>query len=291
MRLATISYQGQEQVAVVEERGLIPLAELITQYDLPTTWQTDMKHLITTALDELVIWYNGLSSPPRVPVIPFTEIQFLPLYRNPDKIWSIGLNYSDHAADLDEGTPELFPGSFMRPATTIIGFDDEIMLSPLSQRTTGEAELAIVIGKQTKDIAKDSWLDAVAGFTTIIDMTAEDILRHNPRFLTLAKAFDTFFSFGPVLITADEFTTDQVFNLEVSTIHNGQIHASNQVKNMRYPPDYLVSFHSQVMTLLPGDIIATGTPRARQIENGDTIGCNISGFYSLHNPVRRLSER
>lgn len=99
----------------------------------------------------------------------------------------------------------------------------------------------------------------MAGFTTIVDMTAEDILRINPRYLTRAKSFDTFFSFGPQLVTPDEVS--DVNELRVSTIINGDVYASNVVSNMTFPPDYLVSFHSRVMTLMPGDIILTGTAR------------------------------
>ena len=107
-------------------------------------------------------------------------------------------------------------------------------------------------------MAREDWLDAVAGFTTIVDMTAEDILRRNPRNLTQSKSFDTFFSFGPVFVTADEIA--DVRELKVRTIHNGEVHAENVVANMTFPPDFLVSYHSQIMTLLPGDIISTGTP-------------------------------
>lgn len=292
MRLATISINGVAQPALVVSSGVIPFSQLISLFDLPSEWLTDMKSIIQYFLDDMVEWYN--SQDIRVldekTTTSFAETQFLPLYTNPDKIWGIGLNYADHAADLDEGTPDKFPGSFMRPSTTIIGHRGTVQLPALSDGTTGEGELGIIIGKKCKDVDQSSWLDVVAGFTTIIDMTAEDILRHNPRYLTLSKSFDTYFSFGPVFISAEEFTTEQIMNLEVSTVHNDQVYAKNTVSNMRYPPDYLVAFHSQVMTLLPGDIISTGTPRAVKIHHGDRIGCFISGMYSLYNEVRRSNS-
>jgi 2-keto-4-pentenoate hydratase/2-oxohepta-3-ene-1,7-dioic acid hydratase in catechol pathway len=114
-------------------------------------------------------------------------------------------------------------------------------------------------------------------------MTAEDILRRNPRYLTLSKSFDTFFSFGPLLWTPDE--VEDVMSLQVSTVINGQIHASNVVANMTFPPDFLVSFHSKVMTLLPGDIISTGTPGAAPIRHEDRVECRIEGFEALLNFV------
>jgi 2-keto-4-pentenoate hydratase/2-oxohepta-3-ene-1,7-dioic acid hydratase in catechol pathway len=156
----------------------------------------------------------------------------------------------------------------------------------MSERTTAEAELGVIIGKRCRDVAREDWHSVVAGFTTIIDMTAEDILRRNPRFLTVCKSFDTFFSFGPQVLTPDEIP--DVMSLNVSTVINGAVHATNVVSNMTYPPDFLVSFHSQVMTLLPGDIISTGTPGAVPIADGDTVRCRIDGFEELENTVKDL---
>ena len=287
MRLATL-LDNPSSVAVVVDEGVIPLNRFISHFGLPTDWKTDMKSLIELYLDDFVQWYrNNYSFSEDLQPVRLSEVVFGPLLTNPGKIWGIGLNYADHAADLDESTPAIYPGSFMRPVTTIIGHNQTIQLPDLSQRTTGEGELGVIIGKKSKNIDRSNWLDAVAGFTTINDMTAEDILRLNPRYLTLAKSFDTYFSIGPVLITKDEFTTEQIMELEVCTVLNHQIHAKNQVKNMRYPPDFLVAFHSEVMTLLPGDIISTGTPRAVHINSGDTVSCYISGFYSLDNLVIR----
>lgn len=216
------------------------------------------------------------------------RFQYAPLYRTPPKIWGIGLNYADHARDLSEQAPTGFPASFMKPATSIIGYGESIQIPKLSERTTAEAELGVIIGKRCKDVAKENWLDVVAGFTTIIDMTAEDILRKNPRYLTLCKSFDTFFSFGPQLVTTDEI--EDVHKLKVSTIINGGVHAENTVDHMTFPPEELVSFHSKVMTLMPGDIISTGTPGASPIRDGDEVACRITGFSDLKNTVVDLKR-
>lgn len=116
-------------------------------------------------------------------------------------------------------------------------------------------------------------------------MTAEDILRKNPRYLTLAKSFDTFFSFGPELVTLDE--VGPLEELEVATVLNGEVRRKNMVSNMTFGPWSLVSFHSEVMTLAPGDAISTGTPGAVVLQDGDVVECRIEGFESLSNPVRR----
>ena len=173
----------------------------------------------------------------------------------------------------------------MRPDTTIIGPGDEVVLPAQSERVTAEAELAVIIGREVKDVPEEEAPSVVAGFTTVLDMTAEDILRWNPRYLTRSKSFDTFFSFGPELVTADQIA--DVDALEVSTVLNGEVRRKNVVSNMIFSPWSLVSFHSKVMTLLPGDIICTGTPGAVVIQEGDVVECRITGFESLSNPVVR----
>ena len=120
-------------------------------------------------------------------------------------------------------------------------------------------------------------------------MTAEDILEKNPRYLTRAKSFDTFFSFGPVLVTTDEI--EDLHQVEVATYINDELHRKNVVSNMTFKPEYLVSFHSKVMTLKPGDIISTGTPGAVKISDGDTVECRIEGFTTLKNSVVDLKNK
>ncbi|NUP90072.1 MAG: fumarylacetoacetate hydrolase family protein, partial [Candidatus Sumerlaeia bacterium] len=215
--------------------------------------------------------------------VPCQRVRFAPLLRRPRKIWGIGLNYREHAADLAETSPTAEPASFMKPDTAIIGPGETIRIPLLSERTTGEAELGIVIGRRCRDVPREAWLDAVAGFTTILDMTAEDILRRNPRNLTQAKSFDTFLALGPELRTPDE--VGDVSALRVRTVIDGRVHAENAVANMTFPPDFLVAYHSRIMTLLPGDIISTGTPGAAVLHHGATLECHIDGFTPLVNPV------
>lgn len=291
MRLSTIKLNGKEVASVVTTAGLVPV-EVINK-KLNQNWLTDMFWLIKSGqLEELNNWYRtgGKEKIENLEddAIPKDKADYAPLYRHPRKIWGIGLNYVDHAADLAEKAPNTEPASFMKPDTTIIGPGDTIKIPLQSNGTTAESELGVIFGKECKDVEREDWLSVVAGFTTIIDMTAEDILRKNPRYLTRAKSFDTFFSFGPELVTPDE--VEDVMNLKVATVINGKIHAQNVVSNMTFPPDYLVSFHSKVMTMLPGDIISTGTPRAVHISDGDVVECWIDGFESLKNPVKDLKK-
>ena len=236
--------------------------------------QSWFRSLDDTALDELA--GRAVSS---------GRVSYGPLYRRPRKIWGIGLNYAEHAGDLDETVPVSEPASFMRPDTTIVGPGDEIRLPEQSDRVTGEAELGVIVGREAKNVPVEDAPSVVAGFTTILDMTAEDILRKNPRYLTRSKSFDTFFSFGPHLVTPGE--VGEVEDLMVSTVLNGEVRRENTVSNMTFSPWELVAFHSRVMTLLPGDIISTGTPGAVEIRDGDVLECRIGGFGPLSNPVVR----
>ncbi|SEC13572.1 fumarylacetoacetate hydrolase family protein [Paenibacillus sp. GP183] len=289
MRLATIKLNGSEATAVVTENGVIPVETLNAKFN--KSWSTELlKLLMTGQLEEMKIWFqNGGKKDIKSiadEMIPLVQVNYGPLYRHPRKIWGIGLNYVEHAADLHEKAPSTEPASFMKPDTTIIGPGDEIQIPVQSKRTTAESELGIIIGKECKDVSEEDAQSVIAGFTTIIDMTAEDILEINPRYLTRSKSFNTFFSFGPQLVTPDE--VDDVLNLNVSTVINGSIHRRNVISNMTFRPWYLVSFHSKVMTLLPGDIISTGTPGAVVIRDGDVVACNIDGFESLVNRVKDL---
>ena len=286
MRLTTLRTDQGEVAALVHPRGALPLSALNDAAG--TQWSTTLQHLLERGqLEELQRWLetDGTSAVEAADaaVVPAERVSAGPLYRRPRKIWGIGLNYVEHAADLSEKAPSEEPASFLKPDTTIIGPGDEIRIPPQSHRTTAEAELGVVIGRECRDVDEADAPGVVAGFTTIIDMTAEDILEKNPRYLTRSKSFDTFFSFGPELVTVDE--VPDVDALEVTTLINGQVHRSNVVANMTFRPWWLVAFHSRVMTLLPGDIISTGTPGAVRISSGDVAGCTITGFRGLTNPV------
>ncbi|QHJ70089.1 fumarylacetoacetate hydrolase family protein [Planococcus halotolerans] len=287
MRLATIQLNGKETAAVVTEAGTIPVEAINKEFS--QQWPAQLFNLLPLEqLEPFKEWFaeQGAETLDKLAV---HDAEFGPLYRHPRKIWGIGLNYVEHAADLSEVSPNTEPASFMKPDTTIIGPGDTIRVPLQSERTTAESELGIVIGKVCKDVEEEDALSVIAGYTTIIDMTAEDILQKNPRYLTRAKSFDTFFSFGPQLVTADE--VEDVLGLKVATIINGETHRDNLVSNMTFQPQHLISFHSKVMTLLPGDIISTGTPGAVVIRNGDVVECRIDGFESLVNPVEDLKNQ
>lgn len=278
MRLCTIEHDGREQAAVVTPAGIVPVAAINAH--LGRAWSEDLLGLIERGLSANIL-VDAQRTPLRLD--PRTQ-RFRPLYRRPRKILGIGLNYRDHAADLNAPYPTE-PASFMKCDNTIIGPNDPIELPPQSERVTAEAEIGVIIGKSCRRVSESQAPDHIAGYCLIIDMTAEDILQKNPRFLTRAKNFDTFFSFGPELITPDE--VPDILKVKVGTYRNGKLHRENVVANMAFPPYYLVSFHSHVATLYPGDIISTGTPGAVVIGDGDVAECRIDGLGMLSNPVCR----
>jgi 2-keto-4-pentenoate hydratase/2-oxohepta-3-ene-1,7-dioic acid hydratase in catechol pathway len=282
LRLATIRRNGEEMAAIILPGRPLPVREMS---DLRGGKEFDdlLSLLESGRLYELKGSYDKGKAEVRAALS--VRFEYGPLYRRPRKIWGIGLNYVEHAGDLSETAPSEEPASFMRPDTTIIGPGEEVVLPAQSERVTAEGELALVIGREAKNVPEEEAPSVVAGLTTVLDMTAEDILRKNPRYLTRAKSFDTFFSFGPQLVTLDE--VGEIEDLTVATVLNGEVKRENVVSNMTFSPWFLVSFHSKVMTLLPGDIISTGTPGAVQIRDGDVVECRITGFEPLANPVVR----
>ena len=268
MRLATIKVNGTEKAGIVLNRGILPIKALNAAKG--TAWAEDMMSLIQKQqIPGLTKWYNegGKEELENIAgLVPNADVVYGPLYRNPKRIFGIGLNYVDHAGDIGSAAPKGFPGSFFKMADTLIGPGDEILLPKLkeAQKTTAEAELGIIMGKDCRDVSEENWQDAIVGYTTILDLTEASILTGNeyvsgnPRYLTIVKNFPTFFSFGPQLVTPDE--VPDVLKLNVQSIHNGEVHAENVVANMTHRPARLVSLHSSIQGWYAGDILSTGTP-------------------------------
>lgn len=303
MRLATIKQNGSEIAGIVTPSGVLPIAALNAAKG--TAWAEDMMSLIQKQqIPGLTRWYNAGGKEELASIsglVPTEQVVYGPLYRNPKRIFGIGLNYVDHAGDIGSAAPQGFPGSFFKMADTLVGPGDNILLPTLkeAQKTTAEAELGIIIGKDCRDVSEENWQEAIVGYTTILDMTEESILKGNdyvkgnPRYLTIVKNFPTFFSFGPELVTPDEVS--DVLKLNVQSVHNGEVHAENVVANMTHRPARLVSLHSSIQGWYAGDILSTGTPRAFHIQDGDVAECRIQGpngfeMKPLVNPVVDLKK-
>jgi 2-keto-4-pentenoate hydratase/2-oxohepta-3-ene-1,7-dioic acid hydratase in catechol pathway len=243
---------------------------------------------VSSVRDALPRATTGLSSPDDATAARTARdgLTFGTPLADPGKLFGIGLNYADHAADLSEDPPDE-PASFFKPGTAATGPGGPIRLPPREQsdRVTAEAELAVVIGRTCRNVAVEDADSVIAGCVPVIDMTAEDVLERNPRFLTRAKSYDTFLVLGPhVAVPGPGATLDDI---EVRTVVNGEVRAENVVANMHFSPRELVAYHSEVMTLEPGDVISTGTPGAHPIEPGDRVRAEVDRIGSVAADVVR----
>lgn len=199
----------------------------------------------------------------------------------PSKIVALGLNYRDHAEEFGLKLPDE-PLIFLKPGSAVIGHLDDIVYPPLSQRVDYEGELGIVIGKIAKGVSAEEADAYILGYTCFNDVTARD-LQKKDRQWTRAKGFDTFAPLGPWI----ETEIDPV-GLTLETFLNGEQKQSSNTFNLIFKPRQLVSFISQVMTLYPGDLIATGTPSGvGPMKVGDRVEVVIEGIGRLVNFVKK----
>ena len=263
-------------MGVVTARGIAPIDQINAKLGLHLP--DDLLAIIRNGAAHQIGSLDGVETIPSDQVVPQ-----LP-YDVPPKIWCIGLNYRSHAEDIQAVQPEE-PGSFMKPASSMFRPGGEIVLPPpdVSNDVDAEGELGVIIGKQCRFLEPADVPGVIFGYTTTLDLTALDVLRKNPRYLTRAKSIDTFFSFGPIIATADEI--GDVSALEVITEHNGAVWSRDFVRNMKHSPFELVRFHSQFMTLYPGDLISTGCPKGARIKAGDRVRARIDGVGALEASV------
>ena len=207
------------------------------------------------------------------------EVRLLPPVV-PSKIVAVGLNYSDHAAEMGRELPEE-PRLFIKPATALIAHGDKIIYPKhMSSHVDYEGELALIIKKKARQVEESYALGYVLGYTCLNDVTARDLQAKDIQF-TRAKGFDTFAPVGPVVET-DLDPSD----LEISTYLNGERKQHSSTRYLLFSVPKLVSFISKVMTLLPGDIISTGTPSGvGPMKPGDKVEVEIEGIGKLTNYV------
>jgi 2-keto-4-pentenoate hydratase/2-oxohepta-3-ene-1,7-dioic acid hydratase in catechol pathway len=204
-------------------------------------------------------------------------------------VFCLGRNYADHAAERGAAVPE-HPVYFTKPDTAVVGPGDDVIHHAVTKELDYEVELAVVIGAGGRDIARDGALGHVFGYTIINDVTARDLQkRHNQWFK--GKSLDTFCPMGPVLVTADEIPDPQA--LAISMRVNGQLRQQSHTSKMIFPVAQCIEVLSLGMTLLPGDIIATGTPdgvgaaTGNFLKAGDRMEAEVEGIGVLANKVVR----
>jgi 2-keto-4-pentenoate hydratase/2-oxohepta-3-ene-1,7-dioic acid hydratase in catechol pathway len=199
---------------------------------------------------------------------------------DPTKIVCIGRNYAAHAAELGNEVPKE-PLMFLKPPSSMVGSEEPVILTRYSQRVEHEGELAIVIGRRCSQLSdSDDPLAYVLGYTCLNDVTARDIQKSDVQF-TRGKGFDTFCPVGPHIETDLDPT-----NVLVETRVNGAVRQSGNTSLMIYPCAFLIRWISRMMTLYPGDVIATGTPAGvGPLVAGDAVEVSVAGIGVLRNPV------
>jgi len=212
-------------------------------------------------------------------VWPLGEVKFLPP-ATPSKVVCLGRNYRAHAAELGNPIPKE-PLIFLKPPSAIIGPEEPIVLPSISQRVDHEGELAVVIGRLCSQLApSDDVRPYILGFTCLNDVTARDLQEADVQF-TRAKGFDTFCPLGPVVETELDLAATTI-----ETYVNGQRRQSGRATEMIFPVDVIIRWVSRMMTLVPGDVVATGTPvGVGPLRDGDVVEVVVSGVGTLRNPV------
>src|SRR5215216_677666 len=223
--------------------------------------------------------------PDKESVLALEEVKLLAPVA-PSKIVCVGRNYREHAAELGNKMPDE-PLLFLKAPSSIIAPGDQIELPGASQQVEHEGELGVVIGRVARKLSSsDNSLSYVFGYTCVNDVTARDLQRKDVQF-TRGKSFDTFCPVGPWIETDIDPR-----NAAVETRLNGEVKQKGNTADMAFPVAFLISYISEIMTLYPGDLIATGTPAGvSRMKHGDTVEVEVNGIGVLRNSVFDPNER
>ncbi|MFC1530225.1 fumarylacetoacetate hydrolase family protein [Gemmatimonadota bacterium] len=203
-------------------------------------------------------------------------------FARPGKIVCVGRNYADHAAELGNVVPER-PLLFLKPPSSVIGDSDTILLPPESQQVEHEGEIGVVIGRTMYRITEAEALEGVAGYVCVNDVTARDLQKLDVQF-TRGKGFDTFCAVGPSVVEPPAGMDHS--DLEVICRVNGEVRQHGHARDMQFSIPMVVAYISSIMTLEPGDLIATGTPAGvGPLLPGDTVEVEIPSVGLLTNRV------
>jgi len=258
VRIARFTTGDEPRYAIVQQEGDRTFLAVLTG---------DPLYMPTTPTGERLELGDGVRL--LAPVIPRS------------KVVAVGKNYADHAAEMGGDVPSS-PLLFFKPNTAVCGPDDPIVLPDFSQEVSYEAELALVVGRVTKDVSPERALDHILGYTVANDVTARDAQRTDGQWAR-AKGFDSSCPLGPWIET--ELDAEDV---AVRSRVNGEPRQDGRTRDLVFDIPFLVSYISEAFTLLPGDVILTGTPAGvGLIDHGDRVECEVEGIGVLSNPVVR----
>jgi acylpyruvate hydrolase len=281
MRLVSFHTGDGPAAAVQIEDDLVPVSAL----EVPATTVSALLEVLDgDGLRELEVRAAETSER-----IPLNDVTLHAPITDPQKIICLGLNYRDHAEETGQEIPSA-PMWFAKFANSLTGSGADIVLPAAhAEYVDYEAELALVIGRHAKNVSAEDALSHIAGAMPFNDVSARDLQMQNSLW-TSGKAIDTFAPCGPALVTLDEI--DDLQALGLRTRVNGELLQQGTTANLIFGPAEVVAWLSRTMTLLPGDIIATGTPagvgvaQGRFLKDGDTVEVEIEGLGTLVNPVR-----
>ena len=314
MKLTTFEYQGKRSMGALVDNQVVALSAAFAAYQLSlgAASKSGRRELPNDMLEFLaggqpamesarsaIEFVQRESSGGRAPtgsageplMLPLVEVQLLAPILRPGKLLCIGLNYRDHAAEVNMKVPER-PILFSKYANTVVGPGAPVVLPGISRKVDFEAELAVVIGKLAKGVSEADALEYVAGYAAFNDVSARDLqIELGGGQWVWGKTMDTFGPLGPTLVTRDEIPDPG--DLDISFRLNGQTMQDSNTRNLIFGVPTLISFLSQGMTLEPGDVIATGTPAGVGLNRvppaflkpGDVMEVEIEGLGILENPV------
>jgi acylpyruvate hydrolase len=318
MKLVTFAYRGVQRVGLIEGERLIDVnrayAALLWQRGDPRAGAmadalvpADMIGILEagdralTAIDEAVgCVREGLGSGEQSEglerhgvVVKRKEVMLKAPLPRPGKLILLGLNYRDHAAETGQNIPEV-PTLFSKYHNSVIGPGEAILIPRATEQIDYEAEFAFVIGRRGHQIPRARALDYVAGYTIVNDVSARDYQFSTSQWM-VGKTFDTHCPMGPALVLKDEIPDPH--NLDISLSIAGEVLQRSNTRQLIFKIPETVEYLSQVMTLEPGDVIATGTPAGvgftrkppRWLRPGETVRVEIAGLGVLENPVAKAS--
>ena len=273
MKLTRFGNVGQELPAIYEDGK---------RYDASGFGQDYTEDFFANdGINKLKEWFAANKA--TAPIVD-ESARWAPVITRPSKIVCIGLNYADHAAESNMALPAE-PIIFFKSTTAIVGCNDDLIIPKGSEKTDWEVELAVVIGKKASYVSESDAMDYVAGFALHNDYSERAYQLERGGQWVKGKSCDTFAPIGPWLATTDEF--EDINNLRLWLTVNGKTYQDGNTKNLIFNVPFLVSYLSQFMTLLPGDIISTGTPAGVglgqkptpvYLKEGDVISLGIDGL-------------
>lgn len=278
MRLASFSADGVRKFGIVVDDGLIDLNKALNHR------YHDLKHFLTEgSMDELQPFLDRQAD------YSLTDVKFLPVIDNPEKIICIGVNYDEHRLETNRERSK-YPIVFFRVPSSQIGHGEPMILPKESEKLDYEGEIAVVIGKPARRVAPEEAYDYIAGYSCYNDGTIRDWQLHTQQWGP-GKNFDGTGAFGPWLVTRDEIRDGEVLNIQ--TRLNGQVMQKATTDMMLFPIPELIAYTSKFTTLKPGDVIVTGTPGgvgAKRnppvfMKKGDVIEVEVSKIGVLKNRI------